>query len=368
VTHPRFRRQERLLIVGLAAAEQICSALRARSRDRRVILGIVDDGPVAGFLPSGCPLLGTTARLAEIVEELHPDRVIVGLAERRRHTPVRALLESCVARGITVEDAAEFYERLTGRLMIESVTPTSIVFSHRFGPSRWHQALARAISLLIAALGLLLLAPLMALIALAVKVDSRGPVLFVQERVGKAGRPFRLLKFRTMHPADGRRSEWEHDNRGRVTRVGRWLRAFRLDELPQFVNVLRGEMNVVGPRPHPTTNFELFTLVARNMNELTGAVVSYYTLRTMIPPGITGWAQVRYRYANNLEEEIEKLRYDLHYVKYASPWLDLRIVAETTRVMLFGHRGTAAEGAPRRAHAVAVALALPANANQTHAG
>jgi lipopolysaccharide/colanic/teichoic acid biosynthesis glycosyltransferase len=368
VKHRRVRRRERLLILGLGAAEHISCALRARSGDRRLIVGIVDDGPVPGFLPPGCPLLGPIAKLAEIIDEVQPDRVIVALSERRGRTPVRALVESCVARGIAVEDAAQFYERLTGKLMIESLTPTSIVFSGRFGPSRWQQAFARLESLLAAVVGLALLGPLMALIALVVKLDSRGPVLFVQERVGMGGRPFRLLKFRTMHPSDQRRSEWERDNRSRVTRVGRWLRGLRLDELPQFVNVLRGEMNLVGPRPHPTSNFELFTLVSRNMNELTGAVVSYYTLRTMIRPGITGWAQVRYRYANNLEEEIEKLRYDLYYVKYGSALLDLRILFETGRVMLFGHRGTAVAGGPRRDAGVAVALALPANANQTQAG
>jgi lipopolysaccharide/colanic/teichoic acid biosynthesis glycosyltransferase len=136
-----------------------------------------------------------------------------------------------------------------------------------------------------------------------------------------------------MHEGTTRRSEWEQDNRDHVTRVGRWLRACRLDELPQLLNIIRGEMNLVGPRPHPTTNLELFTLVARNLNELTGAAISCYALRTSVLPGITGWAQVRYRYANNLEEEIEKLRYDLYYIKHMSSWLDVLILFETVKVM-----------------------------------
>jgi lipopolysaccharide/colanic/teichoic acid biosynthesis glycosyltransferase len=191
-------------------------------------------------------------------------------------------------------------------------------------------------------------------------------VLFIHQRVGLHGRPFDLLKFRTMQPAAEQRSEWEADNRDRVTRVGKWLRALRLDELPQFVNVVRGEMNLVGPRPHPVTNYELFTLVARNMNDWTGAVVSYYTLRTMIRPGITGWAQVRYRYANNLEEEIEKLRYDLYYVKYMSAALDLQILFETAKVLTLGH--LMSDVPARRSRATAAQpLALPANVNGTRA-
>ena len=131
-------------------------------------------------------------------------------------------------------------------------------------------------------------------------------------------------------------SEWAADNEARVTRVGKWLRTLRLDELPQFINILRGEMNLVGPRPHPVCNLELFTLVTRNLNETTGTSVSYYHLRSMVRPGLTGWAQVRYRYANNLEEEIEKLRYDLYYIKHVSVWLDLRILADDVQSPVLG--------------------------------
>jgi len=293
--------------------------------------------------------------------------VLVALSERRCRTPVTALVESCVARGIIVEDAASFYERLTGKLAIESLTPTSLVFSRRFGPSRGHQLIARVVSLAIAFVGLVACAPLMALIAAAIKLESDGPVLFVQPRVGAGGRPFTLMKFRTMRTAGQHTSEWEYDNRDRVTRVGRWLRAFRLDELPQFVNVLRGEMNLVGPRPHPVSNFELFTVVCRNLNELTGSAIGYYTLRTMVRPGMTGWAQVRYRYANNIEEEIEKLRYDLYYVKHAGPLLDLRVLASTVRVVLFGHRAVDDGSASRVAAKHAGPLGLPPDVTSAHA-
>src|SRR3954451_17549697 len=332
-------RRERLLIIGgVKLTEQILTAIEAQPGRRPVIVGVVDD-LVPDVAPSArYPLLGPVARLGEIVEETQPDRVLFGLGESRSRKPIRALVESCIARGIVVEHAADFCERLTGKLAIESLSPTGIVFSRCFGPSLFDCLFARALSLAVAAAGLVLFAPLMAIIAVAVKLESPGPVLFVQSRIGARGRPFKLMKFRTMRPAGRRNSEWECDNRDRVTRLGRWLRAFRLDELPQFVNVLRGEMNLVGPRPHPESNFELFTLVSRNVNEITGSAVGYYTLRTMVRPGLTGWAQVRYRYANNLEEEIEKLKYDLYYVKHAGPLLDLRVLASTVRVVLFGHR------------------------------
>ena len=142
------------------------------------------------------------------------------------------------------------------------------------------------------------------------RLDSDGPVFFLHERVGLGGRPFFLIKFRTMS-AGGTRSEWAADNEHRTTRVGRILRRFRIDELPQFFNVLQGDMNLVGPRPHPVTNFQLFT-----------DHIPYYGVRCSIRPGITGWAQIRYGYANNLQEETEKMRYDLHYIKHMSLGLD----------------------------------------------
>lgn len=250
---------------------------------------------------------------------------------------MHALLESYVSRGVIVEDAAEFFERLTGKLPLESLTPMRVIASGKFRSSRLQHAFARTLSLLAALVALVALSPLLAVIAIAIKLDSPGPVLFAHKRVGAQGRPFTLLKFRTMQDGRMRRSEWEGDNRDHVTRVGKWLRRFRLDELPQFVNILRGEMNLVGPRPHPVSNLELFTLVARNLNELTGAAIGCYALRLIVRPGLTGWAQVRYRYANNLDEEIEKLRYDLYYVKHLSPWLDLRILLETIGVLLRGH-------------------------------
>lgn len=279
---------------------------------------------------------------------------------------MRALLELCVVRGVVVEDAADFFEGLSGQIALEALTPSSIIFSGKFRRSRCHELFARCLSMATAIAALIVLSPLLVLIAAAIKLDSQGPVFFVHERAGMRGRPFNLLKFRTMHADRARRSEWEADNRDHVTRVGKWLRAFRLDELPQFINILRGEMNLVGPRPHPVSNLELFMLVGRNLNERTGTAVAYYALRLLVRPGLTGWAQVRYRYANNLEEEMEKLRYDLYYVKHRSPWLDLRILLETALV-LFRGRGAADSDARTDADVRAAAglLAISRKADHT---
>jgi len=168
------------------------------------------------------------------------------------------------------------------------------------------------------------------LLVVLVKILSRDELALLRIlrepdlRVG--GGRFRMLKFRTMRPADGPTSEWVCDNGHRITRVGRWLRRYRLDELPQLINVVRGELNLVGPRPHPVTNFELFT-----------QKIPFYSLRSVVRPGLTGWAQVRQGYANSLEEETEKMRHDLYYIKHMSAWLDLRILLRTVGIVLSGH-------------------------------
>jgi len=216
--------------------------------------------------------------------------------------------------------------------------PSRVIFSHESETARFQPVFARGLSFAMAVAGLIVLAPVMVAIALAIKLDSRGPVFFVQQRAGLFLRAFNLIKFRTMRPIEGRHSEWERDNSARITRCGRWLRRFRLDEMPQLINMLRGDMNLVGPRPHPMTNVELLLLTARNLSEVSGDAISYYSLRCSVRPGITGWAQVRYRYANSLEQEVEKIRYDFYYLKHRSVWLDVRILLETVRIVVSGHR------------------------------
>lgn len=352
-------RTERVLILGRSPlAQQLIAEIESRPRCRYVIAGVLDDGLGSETPPHRYPVLGPLEHLGKILEEVRPDRIIVALAERRGRLPVRRLLEARLG-GIIVEDAVEVYERLAGKLAIESLTPSSLLFSREFWKPRLAPALGRGVSLVASIVGLVCLAPLLGLIALAIKLDSPGPVLFVQDRVGMGGKPFKLLKFRTMHPVNRETSQWVRDNGHRITRAGRWLRKFRLDELPQFVNILRGDMNLVGPRPHPTTNFELLVMVARNVPPC-GEQVPYYALRSMVRPGLTGWAQVRYRYANDLDEEIEKIRYDLHYIKHLSSWLDLRILFETIKVILSAPESPRPEASRIEARlAGKSALALP---------
>ncbi len=327
---------KRTLILGTTPlARELVEAMNIRARSHYAPIGVVREPRAGETRAFPCPVLGSLDELEHIVVEQKPERIVVALAERRRCLPVRKLIGARVFRGIVVENGDEVYERLTGKLAIDSLTPSNVIFSQDYQPSGPALAVARGISLLAAIVGLIGFAPLFILIVAAIKSDSRGPVLFIQDRIGLRGRRFKMMKFRTMHPIEHKRSEWARDNGDRITRVGRWLRKYRLDELPQFINILRGDMNLVGPRPHPVSNHGLFTLVSRNIPEC-GEQIPYYSLRSMVRPGITGWAQVRYRYANDLDEEMEKLRYDLYYIKHHSSRLDLRILLETIIIVLTG--------------------------------
>jgi exopolysaccharide biosynthesis polyprenyl glycosylphosphotransferase len=333
---------ERVLIVGRGPlVGKLVEEVKSRPNAGITLVGVVDDGGPRDDGAREVPVLGPLARTADIIDQVRPHRIVVALAERRGRMPVRELLEA-QARGVLVEDGVQVYERLTGKLAIESLVPSNLMFSSEFGQARLDTQVARAISLAVSMVGLITLAPLMVVIAVAIKADSRGPVFFVQDRVGLLGRAFRLIKFRTMHETVGPRSEWVRDNEERITRVGRWLRTFRLDELPQFINILRGDMNLVGPRPHPIANLELFR-----------EQIPYYSLRCAVRPGVTGWAQIRYGYANSLEEEIEKMRYDLFYVKNMSLAFDLRIVCDSLKVVCLGRgatrSGTSGSSAPEAA-------------------
>jgi exopolysaccharide biosynthesis polyprenyl glycosylphosphotransferase len=323
---------ERVLIVGTnPLVSTLIDEIDQQADGRFTIIGVIDDAPDGGRTAGLSLRLGSIDRLGDVIEATSPDRIVIALADRESPVPVGPLLDSRV-RGVAVEEGINFFERVTGKLAIEALPASSLILSDGFKHSDFvrsdfSMAVVRGASLVCAAAGLTLLLPFLGLIALAIRLDSRGPIFFVQSRVGRGGRPFGLIKFRTMHVQSGRRSEWVRDNADRITGVGRWLRRFRLDELPQFVNVLRGEMNLVGPRPHPVSNYQLFL-----------ERIPYYALRSAVRPGITGWAQVRYGYANSLEEETEKMRYDLYYIKHRSLWLDLRILIETVTMLICDHR------------------------------
>jgi exopolysaccharide biosynthesis polyprenyl glycosylphosphotransferase len=316
---------QRVLILGTGPlARKIAEEIQAAPAPFAVV-GMVDDGGAPDGVTvrgaAGAPLVVRPfTEVESLIDELCPDQLVVALSERRGRLPVWGLLSSC-ASGLRVEDGIEFYERLTRKLAIESLSPSFLIFHRVLQKSRWQLAVRRGLSLLAAAFGLLLAAPLIAVVAVLVKLDSPGPVFFIQERVGLRGRIFRLIKFRTMEgapPAGG--SVWR-----RITRLGRRLRNLHLDELPQFWNVLRGDMDMVGPRPEMACNVQTMT-----------EQIPYYGLRHTVRPGVTGWAQIKQGYSVSHAEVTEKMRYDLYYIKHLSLWLDLRILLATARIVLFG--------------------------------
>jgi len=320
---------DRVLILGTGPlARNLVDEIESRPHYRYAIVAVADEGNAVPESALRYPLVGPLERLDKIVEDLKPDRIIVALTERRGRMPMRQLLEA-EAHGVIVEDGLQTYENFTGKLAIETLTPSFLIFSGAFRKSRLVVAFRRVSSLTVAAAGLVLAAPLMIVIALAIRLDSRGPVVFVDERAGLGGQPFGLLKFRTMRGQSSADAEtfsvWQRDDGARITRVGRWIRKLRLDELPQFWNILRGDMDLVGPRPE----------IMRNVKTM-GEQIPYYSLRHVVRPGLTGWAQVRYGYSVSLEQVTEKMRYDLFYIKHMSPWLDLRILVDTVKIMLFG--------------------------------
>jgi exopolysaccharide biosynthesis polyprenyl glycosylphosphotransferase len=329
--------KRRTLVIGTGTfAETIISELKNHPECGYQLVGIVAERARNKSSIQGFPVVGAIEDLRLLVDAFKPERLIVAMSGACSKCADHHLLEARVCQNIVIEDAEAVYEHLTGKLPIESLTPREMIFSNEFEPARLSLFAGRVLSLVFAVGAIVALAPLMLLIAIAIKLDSKGQVLFVQDRVGLAGKKFKLLKFRTMHASEQKTSEWAADNDHRITRVGRWLRKFRLDELPQFFNVLFNDMNLVGPRPHPMSNFELFVLVSRNMPEC-GMQIPYYSLRLKVRPGITGWAQVRYQYANNLNEEIEKLKFDLYYIKHYSLWMDLCILVKTIGIVLKGH-------------------------------
>jgi sugar transferase (PEP-CTERM system associated) len=316
---------ERVLIMGGGRlATELAGQIATRPDLAMRVAGVLAPD---GAAVAGVPRLGAYGDVAEVVLREHPNRIIVAMPDRRGNLPVSALL-ACRFRGVHVEEGTKAYERFTRRLAVESLTPSALIFGDGFRVSRAQLALKRVMSVVIASVALVVTAPLIAIIALGIKLESRGPVFFIQERIGLGGRPFRLIKFRTMRQAErGADGIWQRDNASRVTRFGAVLRRYRLDELPQCVNILKGDMSLVGPRPEMASNVATFS-----------AVIPFYNLRHEVRPGLTGWAQVRAGYSMSTEEVTRKLCYDLYYIKHLSLRFDLWILFDTVKFVLSGKR------------------------------
>jgi sugar transferase (PEP-CTERM system associated) len=302
---------ERILMVGTGpTARTIARQIQGQHDFGYRVVGFVDEN---------------TDNLLQLVHDRAVDRIVVAVSDRRGRLPLGELLEAKLS-GIEVEDATTIYERLTGKILIDDLKPSWMIFSNGFVVSKATRVLKRAIDLVLAAIVLTLGAPLMLLTAIAVRLDSAGPILYSQERVGENGRLFTVYKFRSMRAdAETGTPIWAQTGDTRITRVGRFIRATRLDELPQLWNILKGAMSFVGPRP------ERPFFVDQLKQE-----IPYYQQRHAVKPGLTGWAQVKYQYGSSVEDAMEKLRYDLYYIKHLSIALDLSILFDTVKVILFG--------------------------------
>lgn len=290
------------------------------------VLGYVGQPPACVSSMNGLRNLGGVDDLPALVERERVSQVIIAMGERRGCFPIDLLLQ-VKSRGVLIQNGADIFETLTGKVPLDSFQPSRLLFSPSSGISRATLVYKRITSIVFSALGLVLSLPLMALIAVAIRLDSEGPILFRQPRVGKEGKIFNLYKFRSMRV--GADPEGDHKpaqrNDDRFTRVGRWLRRTRLDEIPQLYNILRGDMYFVGPRP----------FVPNQENELSQKI-PFYGHRWTVKPGATGWAQVNQGYCATLEDNLNKLAYDLFYVKNMSIGLDLLIVFRTLKVLVLG--------------------------------
>jgi sugar transferase (PEP-CTERM system associated) len=320
------RMKVRVLVLGAGAIGKVITDLEREASRPFSVIGFLDDNPSAPeTIPAGYSLLGKVKDLSTIVEETRPDLVVVALMNRRGNFPARALLD-CRLRGIQVEDWPTFYEKATGKILVADLRPSWLIFSEGFVKTARTEVVKRLVDVTLALAGLALAAPAMALVALAIKLDSRGPVLFRQPRLGRSGSVFILNKFRSMREDAERETGpvWAAQRDPRVTRVGAVLRRTRLDELPQLFNVLLGDMSFIGPRPErPEFVYDL------------QKQIPFYMERLSVKPGITGWAQVRYRYGASVEDALEKLQYDLYYIKNLSLFLDFLILINTVQVVLF---------------------------------
>jgi sugar transferase (PEP-CTERM system associated) len=292
------------------------------------VIGYLDDGTADdGVVKMGAvPRLGNLSDLRQVVEARKPQRIVVGMSERRASLPMYDLLDLRLA-GIHVEEASVLYESCFGRVSTRDLRPSQLVFSRELGPGRNSVATQRIYSFVVALLGAISTFPLMVLAAVLVRATSKGPAIYKQTRVGLNGRHISVLKFRSMfvdaEAATG--AVWASKDDPRITKVGKYLRKFRIDELPQFWNVLRGDMSFVGPRPERPEFVQALS-----------EKIPFYRQRHCVKPGLTGWAQINHKYGDTIEDTITKLEFDLYYIKHISLSLDMYIILNTLKTVVLG--------------------------------
>jgi sugar transferase (PEP-CTERM system associated) len=324
--HPDFG--EKILIVGSGnLAVEVARAMLDRPDAGYRIAGFVGSDPelLGKSLINPC-VIGLTSELEAVVKRENIDRIVVAMGERRGQLPTNELLQLSLAGTVNIEEGASFYERVTGRVSLSMIRPSWLIFSSRGRQARISGIVRTIVHRLVAIIGGLVSLPIAVVTALLIKIDSSGPVLYRQERVGKNGRGFTVMKFRSMRTdAEKAGPVWASQDDDRTTRVGKVIRKLRIDEIPQFWNIIRGEMDFVGPRP------ERPHFVSQLAEE-----IPYYEQRHLIAPGLTGWAQIKYPYGASIEDARQKLQYDLYYIKNQSLMLDAIILFETVKIILFG--------------------------------
>ena len=321
--------QRILLVGGSLLLEDIGRHIQEHPEMGLKVVGYLDDKHEPGRVLPGGKVLGPVTELRGIVEATNPDRIVVGMFERRNRVPLSELLDLRFS-GRIIEEVASTYETVLGRVCVKELRPSQLIYSGELGPQPQNVVLHALANRILAGIGIAIASPLMLLTAIAVRLSSPGPVLYRQVRVGLDGAPFTLYKFRSMR-ADAEAATgavWAIKDDPRITKVGKFLRQFRLDELPQLFNVFRGEMSIVGPRPERP----------EFVQELSNRI-PYYRQRHCVRPGITGWAQINHKYGDTIEDTIAKLEYDLYYIKNMSFSLDAFIIFQTMKIMLLSRGG-----------------------------
>lgn len=325
--HPEIG--EKILIVGSgqSAIDTAEAVLKRRDAGFRVA-GFITENPeiVKEHLPNA-KVLGGIGELEKVIKTGDVDRIVIAVRERRGTFPTETLLRMSLAGDVSIEECTSFYERVTGQVHLDMLRPSWLIFAGRGRDTRFKTVIREAIHRVLGFIGLLFSLPIGLVTAILIKLDSKGPIFYRQERVGKNGRLIQVVKFRSMKTdaeADGK-PVWATSDDDRTTRVGRVIRKIRVDEIPQFWNIIKGEMMFVGPRP------ERPHFVSQLAEE-----VNFYEHRHLVAPGLTGWAQIKYPYGASVEDARQKLQYDLYYIKNQSLPLDFLIVSETVKTVLFG--------------------------------
>lgn len=322
-----LRLKKRFLILGTGQlAVDLHQVFLSEKQWSIKVVGFLDEREErVGERVGSSDIVGIYSQFLQMVEEHRVDAIAVCLEDSRSVLPIRELLD-CKAMGLDIYDGHKLLEEVSGRLSIDSLRPSALVFSTGFRRRLPLLVGKRMFDVAVSAVGLVLLLPFLCFVAALIRLDSPGPVFYRQVRVGLRGHPYMIWKFRSMcRDAEKSGPRWAQTSDPRISRIGWWLRKTRIDELPQLVNVLRGEMSLVGPRPERP----VFVQDLRKS-------IPYYDIRHTIKPGITGWAQVRFRYGASQEDAHRKLQYDLYYVKNFTFLLDLKVLVRTIRVVIFG--------------------------------